>query len=82
MAMPIISRPVRGRLYSQAADARGADTPPPPQQELPPLRRCGDCQLDLGRDVLRALCACPRWGMQRFGVECGCPAFVAKGGAQ
>lgn len=52
------------------------------QKTPPPLRRCGDCQLDLGRDVLRALCTCPRWGKRRLGVESHCPAFVAKEGAQ
>lgn len=44
----------------------------------PPLRRCDDCRLNLGRDVLRSLGSCPRWGMCRAGVESHCPAFVAK----
>lgn len=46
-----------------------------------PLRRCDDCQLDLGRDVLRALGSCPRWGMRRAGVECRCSSFVPKAAA-
>jgi len=100
MAMPIIPRPVRGRLYCRIADANSPVFPqasrawaaadPHPtsvdrgleQPALPPLRRCGDCQLDLGRDVLRALAICPRWGKRRLGVESRCPAFVAKDGAQ
>jgi len=49
---------------------------PMTQAELP-LRRCQDCRLDLG-DVLRAVGTCPRWGMNRNGVESRCPAFVAK----
>lgn len=47
-----------------------------------PLRRCEDCALNLGRDVLRALGNCPRWGKPRHGVESHCPAFVAKDGAR
>lgn len=47
-------------------------------QAQPPFRRCDDCLLHLGRDVLRALGTCPRWGMPRTGVESRCPAFVAK----
>ena len=52
------------------------------QQTRPPLRRCDDCQLHLGRNVLRALGSCPRWGERRHGVESHCPAFVAKDGAR
>ena len=44
------------------------------------LRRCDDCALNLGRDVLRALGTCPRWGKPRHGVESRCSAFVAKDG--
>lgn len=47
-------------------------------QALPPPRRCDDCQLHLGRDVLRALAKCPRWGMVRAGIEVRCSAFVRK----
>lgn len=43
------------------------------------IRRCDECQLHLGRDILRALATCPRWGMPRAGVEAPCPAFVPKG---
>ena len=46
------------------------------------LRHCDDCALNLGRDVLRALGNCPRWGKPRHGVESRCPAFVAKDGAR
>jgi hypothetical protein len=52
-----------------------------PHDPLSPLRRCEDCRLDLCRDVLRAIGACPRWGKSRHGVESHCPAFVAKDGA-
>lgn len=48
----------------------------------PPLRKCSDCALNLGRDVLRALGSCPRWGQPRHGAESHCPAFVAKDGAR
>jgi len=66
-----------------AADVRRVDmTRPLEQQTPPPLRRCDDCQLNLGRDVLRALGSCPRWGQSRHGVETRCPAFVAKDGAR
>lgn len=65
------------------ANAHRVDmTQPLEQQTQPPLRRCNDCQLDLGRDVLRALGMCPRWGKPRAGVESHCPAFVAKGGVR
>lgn len=47
------------------------------RREDAPMRRCDDCRLNLGRDVLRALGTCPRWGMPRTGVESRCPAFVA-----
>lgn len=47
-----------------------------------PLRRCDECALNLGRDVLRALGACPRWGKPRHGIETRCPAYVAKDGAR
>lgn len=43
-----------------------------------PLRRCNECQLNLVRDVLRALGSCPRWGMRRAGVESPCASFAAK----
>lgn len=43
-----------------------------------PLRRCDDCALLLGRNCLRALDTCPRWGLVRAGVESQCGAFVAK----
>lgn len=100
MAMPIIPRPVRGRLYFQtadvlfpifvqsgrawtAADADRVDIVQPLQQQPPaPLRCCDDCQLHFGRDVLRAVGVCPRWGKPRHGVETRCPAFVAKDGAR
>lgn len=66
-----------------AADAHRLDLDQPlGQQTRPSLRRCDDCALDLGRDVLRALGACPRWGKPRHGVESRCPAFVAKDGAR
>ena len=45
-----------------------------------PLRRCDDCALVLGRNYLRALDTCPRWGLVRAGVESQCGAFVAKEG--
>ena len=98
MAMPIIARRVRDRLYCQtadvlfpvfaqagrawaAADAHRLDmTQPPEQQTRAPLHRCDDCALNLGRDVLRALGSCPRWGKPRHGVEARYPAFVAKDG--
>jgi len=41
-----------------------------------PVRRCADCELDLG-EVLRAL-ACPRFGQSRNGVESRCAAFRPK----
>lgn len=46
-----------------------------------PLRRCDDCQLNLGTrsgDTLRAAFACPRFGKPRAGVESRCTAFVPK----
>lgn len=46
-----------------------------------PLRRCDDCQLNLGTrpgDTLRAAFACPRFGKPRHGVESRCAAFVPK----
>src|SRR5690606_29353028 len=98
MATPIIPRRVRGRLYFQTADillpafaqaaAPGAvvraerDDIADQQQTESPLRCCDDCALNLGRDVLRALGACPRWGMVRAGIESRCPAFVAEDGAR
>lgn len=48
------------------------------RREIVPMRSCDDCRLNLGRDVLRALGTCPRWGMVRAGVESHCPAFVGK----
>lgn len=61
------------------ADAHRVDTVQPlKQQTRPALRRCDNCQLDLGREVLRALGACPRWGQPRAGAESHCPAFVRK----
>jgi len=91
MAVRIIPRIERGRLYFQTADvlfpsfaqaatawsateAHRLDIAEP----QPPLRRCENCSLNLGRDVLRALSTCPRWGTNRAGVESRCPAFVAK----
>lgn len=44
----------------------------------PPTRRCEECELHLGRDILLALATCPRWGMPRAGVEVRCAAFVPK----
>jgi len=46
-----------------------------------PLRRCDDCALVLGRNCVRALDTCPRWGLVRAGVESRCDVFVAKEGA-
>jgi hypothetical protein len=107
MAVPIIPRLVRGRLYFQTAEvlfptfaqaatawsaaeahrldvAELIDERPTAQadQQQPPVRRCDDCALDLGRDVLRALGTCPRWGTVRAGVETSCPPFVAKDGGR
>lgn len=50
-----------------------------------PLRRCEDCQLNLGTrpgDTLRAAFACPMFGKPRTGVESRCSAFVAKDGRE
>jgi hypothetical protein len=98
MAVPIIPRVERGRLYFQTADvlfptfaqAAGAWSAAEAHRldiaerhELrtqSPLRPCDDCELNRGRDVLRALGNCPRWGKPRHGFETHCPAFVAKGG--
>ena len=70
MAVPIIPRIERGRLYFQTVDVPV------------PRRRCDDCQLHLTPDVLHALDTCPRWGKPRHGVETCCPAFVAKDGGR
>lgn len=95
MGTPIIPRIIRGRLFYQtsdalfptfalavtarsATDAHRLDL----AEAQPPLRRCEDCAHDLGRDVLRAIGNCPRWGTNRAGVESDCPAFVAKDGAR
>lgn len=64
-----------------------AGQPASPALVLPavPLRRCDDCQLNLGTGpgvTLRATFACPRFGKPRAGVEGPCPAFVAKDGAR
>jgi hypothetical protein len=48
------------------------------QMQSVPLRRCDECALIRGREFLRALEACPRWGMVRDGVESRCDAFVAQ----
>jgi hypothetical protein len=93
MAVPIIPRVIRGRLYFETADvsfptfAQAATASAAAEAHRldiaePLLRRCKDCRLDLSRDVLRALGTCPRWGKQRHGVESRCPAFVAKDGAR
>lgn len=97
MAKPSIPRAVGGRLYFYVADvispavaqsATAASAAEAKRLEVgesgpqPPVRRCDDCALNLGRDVLRALGSCPRWGQLRHGVESRCPAFVAKGGAR
>ena len=58
--------------------------PPAIPIETAPLRRCADCQLNLGTrpgDTLRAAFACPMFGQRRLGVEIRCEAFVAKDGA-
>jgi len=95
--LPIIPRIERGRLYFHIADvfflaftqatsagnateAHRLDIINPHAQDA--LRRCDGCALNLGRDVLRALGTCPRWGKRRHGVESHCPAFVAKDGAR
>lgn len=66
-----------------AADPHPGGMARPLERETPPpLRRCADCKLDLGRDVLRALCTCPRWGKRRLGIESHCLAFVGKDGAK
>jgi hypothetical protein len=66
-----------------AADAHHVDMAQPPKQQTPaPLSRCDECALNLGRDVLRALWSCPRWGGPRHGVETSGPAFVAKDGVR
>lgn len=92
MAVPIFPRIHRGRVLFQVADvlfpsfaqavaawsaveADRLDATEPGQQ---PARRCDDCALNLGRDVLRALGSCPRWGKPRHGVESRC----AKDGAR
>lgn len=52
-----------------------------PRLADPPLRRCADCQLNLGTqpgDTLRAAFACPMFGKPRAGVESRCSAFVSK----
>jgi len=43
-----------------------------------PLRRCADCELNLG-DALRAFARCPMWGMDRSQATIRCAAFVPKG---
>lgn len=46
-----------------------------------PLRRCHDCELNLGAGpgvTLRAAFACPMFGQPRHGVESRCVAFVPK----
>lgn len=76
--------PTSVHAASAWADAHGhrVDTPQSSEQQTrQPLRRCEDCELDLSRDVLRALGTCPRWGKPRAGVESRCPAFVAKPGS-
>lgn len=91
MAKAIIPRVVRDRLHfevgpvllpslAQAASAWSATETHRLDiaEEQPPLRHCQDCQLDLCRDVLRALGSCPRWGMARDGIESRCAAFVPK----
>lgn len=75
---PVFAQPAT--VWS-AAEAHRLDLAQPVEQQTPLLlHRCDDCALDLGRDILRALGACPRWGKPRHGVESRCPAFVAKGG--
>lgn len=81
MAVPIIPRIGRGRLYSETADVLFPSFVPA-TSDRPPRRRCADCQLHLTGDVLRALGSCPRWGKPRHGVERHCLAFVAKDGAR
>ena len=81
MAVPIIPRIERGRLYFQTADFLLTSCQPAASAGLPRPRSV-DCQLHLTPDVLHALGNCPRWGKRRHGVESRCPAFVAKDGAR
>lgn len=50
----------------QARDCAISDTAP--------LRRCADCQHDLG-DAISAAYRCPLFGQRRAGVEIRCLAF-------
>jgi hypothetical protein len=81
MAVSIIPRVERGRLYFETADVLFPSFVSA-TSDRSPHRRCVDCQLHLTGDVLRALGSCPRWGKPRHGVESHCPAFVAKDGAR
>lgn len=75
--------PIPPNVRPVTTEARRIDTGGSMEQQAqPPLRRCDDCVLHLGRDVLRALGACPRWGKPRHGVESQCSAFVPKEGAR
>lgn len=56
-------------MHNRMHDSRSAAAAP---------RRCDECELHLGRDVLRALATCPRWGLPRAGIEIRCAAFVPK----
>jgi hypothetical protein len=42
-----------------------------------PLRRCEDCEHDLG-DTFRRLKHCPLWGQSRMDVSTYCASFIAK----
>lgn len=55
-----------------------------PTHLVVPLRRCDDCELNLGTApgvMLQAAFACPMFGRPRIGVESRCAAFVPKDGA-
>lgn len=67
---------------AERAEAMELRLPRKQQAKDAPLRRCDDCALVLGRNYMRALDTCPRWGQGRAGVESQCGAFVAKEGTE
>lgn len=42
-----------------------------------PLRRCRDCELDLG-DTVKAAFRCPRFGLPRANAHVRCLSFVPR----